>query len=666
MRNKIFNFGIPIFLLGIITIILIYFTAVLLNSLNLPLTSYLLNITIVLSTILLTYWLLTKKRFDFYKLFVFYLGLIVGIWSTDITLQNTQFKYFVGLYTAIFILKTIISFLQYILHRIRKDIKFEKNKISWGIDINLINKAENNNSLSLPLDSFEKINKIRQNMNDKNLFTALEGILDKLKNTVLNKNNIKFNRIFCIDGNWGSGKSTLIQLLKESLSKFNNKADSKYKEPVWLDFNPWLYNNQDELIKDFFSDFKQKSYENWGIDLEPEISSITKAITPSFEGWGLKIPFLDLLPKVFNSDKTSDKDKASLNKKLKNIDRPFIIVLDDVDRPCEIAEIILIVKLISVLSNLKNITVVTAFDYKRVSQLISKQTEDVGQKFLEKFINKTYKIPVCEYKELEAIFISNLIESGKLTTSNINFAKPVFQEFVWAANRQWFRASESNSSKSENIVLNPLYERYKSVYIELNPGGNYAKDYEVTIYPILTTAISDLINGNTSNIDSLVRSFVKPIQKIKRVALWNDHSSELKDGLSQFGIPASEEIYNTINSFLSDRDDLYGQYLHDQIVVQFTQLEQRYPQIVDNDHKATYESFRNNFLVRVQDYINRFEDLKDNDYTMVISWLIEPMTPRDVIKFVSNVSEELSDWDNKDIIERIIETSVKDIYQYSL
>ena len=66
----------------------------------------------------------------------------------------------------------------------------------------------------------------------------------------------------------------------------------------------------------------------------------------------------------------------------------------------------------------------------------------------------------------------------------------------------------------------------------------------------------------------------------------------------------------------------------------------------------------------IQEYVNKFEDVKDDDYTSVVNWLIETMTPRDVVKFTSNIDEELSDWDNKEIIERIVDSSVKELYQY--
>lgn len=668
ITNKIFKFGMRKLLLGIVAIIIIYTSALLISPGNSLSINYLMYTTAILVAILFAYYLLTKKKFDLFKTFVFLSGLAVGIWIFDHSaLNNWLFKYFVISLGAVVSITTLAKIITYAVTRFKRDVKIDKHGIRWGININVTKNSENNYGSVMPLDSFEKINRIRENVSDESLFTAFEGRLNQLKIAVRNESNVKFNRIFCVNGSWGSGKTTLIKLLNESLLKAHNKTEPKYKEPVWLDFNPWLYSNQDELVKDFFADFKHKAYENWGIDLEPEIFSITKAITPSFEGLGLKIPFIDLLPTRFTLFETSDENKHSLNKKLKGIDRPFIIVFDDVDRPCETSEIVLIVKLISLLSNLNNVTVVTAFDYKRVSKLISGQTNDIGQKFLEKFIHKTYTIPAYEYKELESIFISNLIDTNKLSKNSINSAKPIFQEFVWAANRQWFRVSESQRTEPEpkNIILDPLYERYKDIYIELNPGGNYPKDYKDVIQPAVVVAITDLVNGSTTNMDSLVRSFVKPIQKIKRSRLWNDHSLELMTGLAQFGIPDSEDVYTTISSFLNERDDLYGQNLHDQIFSQFAPLEQKYPKIITNDYKTTYEGFRDAFLGKVQEYINKFEDVKGDDYTKVVNWLIERMTPRDVVRFAYNIDEELTDWDNKEVIERITETSVKELYQYT-
>ncbi len=666
MKRLAVNFILQVFfsaVLGAVTALIIFLGTLLIPTPG-SLINYLMYLVITIAVLLLSYFLLTRNKIYWHKSVPFFAGMALIIWmiSRNVYTDSVLYKYFVLSLIVVFVLATTKKILVSTYYLLKNNVKISKKGIVWGWNINTV-PALDTMDMNAPLQSMEKIKRIRSNVGDDNLFASFEGKLIQIKNAILNKKNIKFNRIFCINGSWGSGKTGLIKLLREALSKVLNK-DKKYQEPIWLDFNPWLYNNQDELVKDFFADLKQKTYENWYIDLEPEISSITKTITPSFEGMGLKIPFFDLLPKIFTFPKISRSTQDSLNKKLENIDRPFIVVFDDVDRPCEIQEIILIVKLISLLTNLNNIIVIAAFDYKRVSKLISKQTNDAGQKFLEKFIHKTYTIPPYEYKELESIFISDSLDSGKLSSNLIDSSKRIFQEFVWSANRQWFRISESQKDKSDNIVLDPLYERYKDLYLDLSPGGNYPLDYKNTISPILKNSIADLINGSIHDMASLVRSFVKPIQKIKRARIWEDYSSQLKNDLSQFNISATEERYTHMHSFLLEREDLYGQILFDQIANLFLQLEQAYPIVVDNEHRGVYEHIKNTFLERVQDYVNRYEDVKDEDYIKVVNWLIEPMTPRDVVKFALNVEEELVDWNDLDAGERVVENSTKEIYQY--
>ena len=113
--------------------------------------------------------------------------------------------------------------------------------------------------------------------------------------------------IFSIEGEWGSGKTSLINLIKNELLLQNELITTKQKvldfigsdqEPIkFMHFNPWLMTDIEQVIKLFFSEFKY---------LLENKNSISKKLD-SFEDKLLvdnikfKVPFAEVDYKIDNT-----------------------------------------------------------------------------------------------------------------------------------------------------------------------------------------------------------------------------------------------------------------------------------------------------------------------------------------------------------------------------
>ena len=62
--------------------------------------------------------------------------------------------------------------------------------------------------------------------------------------TIINRFNGDESLVIGIEGEWGSGKTSFINLILNDLKSTNS---------LIIKFNPWNFSDQNELIKDFFN-----------------------------------------------------------------------------------------------------------------------------------------------------------------------------------------------------------------------------------------------------------------------------------------------------------------------------------------------------------------------------------------------------------------------------
>lgn len=53
-----------------------------------------------------------------------------------------------------------------------------------------------------------------------------------------------------LQGKWGTGKTSIINMSIEYI----NETDQEGNTPIIIQFNPWLFSNQNQLIKKFFDE----------------------------------------------------------------------------------------------------------------------------------------------------------------------------------------------------------------------------------------------------------------------------------------------------------------------------------------------------------------------------------------------------------------------------
>lgn len=218
----------------------------------------------------------------------------------------------------------------------------------------------------------------------------LEGLLkisaDKIKKVILEN---KFSASFTIglNGEWGDGKSSVFNLLKNQL---------KNEDLIFFDFNPWMGYDKKVLVKDFFNSFSEAI----GQDFSDEISNYSEDLLDNGDGF----TFFRLVRNIFFRKQSLNSIFNSINEKIGIINKKIVVFIDDVDR-LDKEEIFELLKLIRKTANFQNTFFLMAYDRNYVNDSIKNDSGETAIRYLDKIINVELSMPYFDKYILKNYFI---------------------------------------------------------------------------------------------------------------------------------------------------------------------------------------------------------------------------------------------------------------------
>ena len=211
-----------------------------------------------------------------------------------------------------------------------------------------------------------------------------------------------------IEGDWGSGKTSLINMVLENLQSPNF---------LIIKFNPWNFSDQNGLITDFFNSIthalKQTEKEK-GKEAAEKIRNYSSkllkrselAIAPEISFLGVKFK-LGTTYKI-GGDNTLEKQKENIDNLLREINKRILIVIDDIDR-LDSQETRLVLKLVKMTANFANTIFLLAYDRGKVAEMISDKGIP-GEEFLKKIVQLSFPLPRVDQQDLFNILFSEIEE----------------------------------------------------------------------------------------------------------------------------------------------------------------------------------------------------------------------------------------------------------------
>ena len=266
----------------------------------------------------------------------------------------------------------------------------------------------------------------------------------------------KDSLVVALHGDWGSGKSSIKNMVLSILSKNNNAS------PEIIEFNPWVWAGQEKIAKSFYEELasslgrKDKSkirkaiarkiklyglYLNSGASIISGVSAAlpTLFVILSILGIGNILSEDPLYTKILNGFivltvgsaaflkwggnlakqftyifeehakqglLSLESLKKSIIKDLKKLEKPILIVIDDIDRLTE-QETRLVFQIVKANADFPNVAYLLMFQRDVVELKLSDASQN-GSEYLEKIIQVPFNIPQIEQTRLENILFSGL------------------------------------------------------------------------------------------------------------------------------------------------------------------------------------------------------------------------------------------------------------------
>jgi predicted KAP-like P-loop ATPase len=228
--------------------------------------------------------------------------------------------------------------------------------------------------------------------------------------------------VFALYGEWGSGKTSVKNLLKRKLFSRGDKA------PRPIEFNPWAFSGQNQVLEAFFSEIGKaigdkasdkeagEKFKKMGAYLSFGAKSV-KALHLSMDLFG--IPGSKLFgmlgeqleggsksAREFGEDigtvssDSLEKVQQDLHEALKKITRPFLIILDDLDR-LTAEQLLVMFQIVKLNANLPHVNYLLLMDAETIINRL--QNRDLGPEFIEKIVQFDLTLPHVTSQELREI-----------------------------------------------------------------------------------------------------------------------------------------------------------------------------------------------------------------------------------------------------------------------
>jgi predicted KAP-like P-loop ATPase len=210
-----------------------------------------------------------------------------------------------------------------------------------------------------------------------------------------------------IYGEWGSGKSTILNFVESELKEQDDP-------PIIIRFNPWWFSGQADLIQKFFSQLRTglgtgENYE----ETREKIASLSKTVSkvPFSKLTGVPAgPIIGAAADYISVDNENiGQLKTAISEDLREINQPIVIFIDDIDR-LTTDEIRQMFRLVKSVADFPNVIYVLAFDRNIVSDALEAGERGVrnGDEYLEKIIQLPQHVPIPQEGSLDQFFTNRL------------------------------------------------------------------------------------------------------------------------------------------------------------------------------------------------------------------------------------------------------------------
>ncbi len=362
------------------------------------------SVNIPISLVLIYVALCSYKRIwkdniiRWYRFTIVLLGLFLLLYKSDVTYANIVWNidYRMLLSSLLIFALLIMSLNANIKNSISGFIKYRNNILA----------KENKDKEEVKIKGFTCDNNtdITISNNTKKYISVLA---EKLLATNINEHSFAVG----VTGEWGVGKTTFLDTLKEEIK---NKADI-------VEFNPWLCRTPQQVTHDFFNSLREQLSPIYSI-LSNSIKEYAKLLNNITISSNQTFAMDMIIPA---KEESLYEKKKNLSDKFAQLSRPVIVFIDDIDR-LEREEVFEVLRLIRNTADMSNIIYVAAYDKEYVTCVLNEKNIKDAHSYLEKIFNVEVHLPKIEdyfiWEDLKA-------EINKQDCTEKNISQGLFKAF---------------------------------------------------------------------------------------------------------------------------------------------------------------------------------------------------------------------------------------------
>lgn len=315
-------------------------------------------------------------------------------------------------------------------------------------------------------------------------YSFAEQIVNVLK---LLPEDDSFNFALC--GEWGSGKTSILNLTKEIVEKQNIYNI--------IQFNPWNITKKKNLVFEFLELLKKSIYaESSDKTILTSFTKYSKILYSNFSTGGILSRFLGALLDILSLGLIKEKETVSENKKhlIKYLQnkyegKPILVIVDDLDRLTN-KEVCKVLQLIREIADFPHIVYLVAFDKEQVINAIKLELKPKNStEYLKKFFQLEWNLPNHSSSDVKRFILAKIKQYDELK----DFLSKEEEEYFIHLYNECFYSIISNI-RDAIITFNSFYQKFYN----LKNYVNIIDLYYITLIELQWPELYSFIQKNRS------------------------------------------------------------------------------------------------------------------------------------------------------------------------
>nr|WP_247891234.1 P-loop NTPase fold protein [Azospirillum aestuarii] len=241
-----------------------------------------------------------------------------------------------------------------------------------------------------------------------------DGFVARLARALVTPDGRASGVVVGLTGPWGSGKSSLLNLLQAEIER-------RHPAAVVVRFDPWLVSGRDDVITQFFAELLATinavgtaAGRNGDAlrDLGAKLAGYAKDLAPA-AGLVSLVPgagaaaagALKAAETLLTRDRSLAAQRRELTTLLAGVAVPIVVLIDELDR-IEDGEVRAVAQLVRAVADFPGLSYLLAYDRDRVVEALGGGNAERGAAYLEKIVQLEIPLPIAVGSETRSLFVA--------------------------------------------------------------------------------------------------------------------------------------------------------------------------------------------------------------------------------------------------------------------